>query len=115
MRRDVLQERPQRPFTHTLLCDVLMSTYHCALVLYEVTPAETAQSAEWLRAVCNATISRRGGIKIFARSQREKNSVPDSLCPQSKIYRRESVSKGEAAGCRIFFKHRSNVWYHHHQ
>jgi len=87
--------------SHTVFCDVLMSTYHCALVRYEVMPAETARSAEWLRAVCTATISQSGGIQIFARSQRE-NSVSDSLCPQSNIYRRESISKDEDADCRIF-------------
>jgi hypothetical protein len=37
--------------SHTLYCDVLMSTYRCALVRYGVMPAETAQSAELLRAV----------------------------------------------------------------
>jgi len=49
-----------------------MSTYHCALVRYDVMPTETAQSAEWLWAVCTVTISQSRGIQIFTWRQRER-------------------------------------------
>jgi hypothetical protein len=72
--------------SHTLFCDDLMNTYHCALVRYDVMPTEAAQPTEWLRAVCTATISQSRGIHIFMWPQRERerererNSVSDSLC-----------------------------------
>ena len=71
--------------SHTLFCDVSMSTHHCALVRYEVMPAETAQSAEWLRAVYTATISQNGKIQIFTRPQREKQRLGYSLFPVQHI------------------------------
>jgi len=92
----------QRRFTYCLLWRFNEYLSLCARALWGHARRETAQSAERLGAVRTATISRSGGIQILSRSQRQ-NSASNSLCHQSNIYRRESISKDEAAGCRMFF------------
>jgi hypothetical protein len=99
--------------SHTLFCDFSTSTHHCALVRYEVMPAETAQSAEWLRAVCNETISQSGRIQIFRRPRKEKQRLGFSV--PSPTYTGGNLSQKMEILVVEFFKHRSHVWYIRHK
>ena len=89
--------------SHIPFCDVLMTTYHCELMRYEVMPSETAQLAEWLKAVLHCdNIEKQLDSNFREAPDGDRKRLRHGVTLSPTYTGRDSISKEKTAGSRFF-------------